>query len=230
MMFTYTTVAMFSVIYSKTSSPNSDITMKLRVLLLLLTHLALTVSGQTKQSCLVQGYIKEIGNRPICFIYQQDKKKHTDTVFAVNGYFTYEARPSIDSIITFSIGTRLPLYFWYEPGIIRINGEFDIPRAISIEGTPENEILNQFRQQIDLIYPTRIDVSPVIVLNPERERAIASFIKTHPNYRTSASLLSMLLIFNPDQFDRYKVLYEGLGKEIQTSRQGKELLSLLSKF
>jgi hypothetical protein len=204
--------------------------MKLRVLLLLLTHLTLKVLGQTKQSCLVQGHIKEIGNRPIFFSYQQDKEKHTDTVFAVNDYFTYEAHPSVDSIIVFSIGNRIPIYFWYEPGIVRINGEFDNPKTILIEGTPENEVLNQFRQHIDWIYPTRINVSPVVVADSERERAIVSFIKTHPNYRTSASLLSMLVVFNPDQFNNYRVLYEGLGKAIRNSRQGKELLSLLSKF
>lgn len=203
--------------------------MRVKVLFFLLMHGALTVLAQKKQSCLVQGHIKELGNRPIYFSYQEGEGKYVDTVFASNDYFTYQARPSIDSIIHFSIGTISLSYFWYESGIIRINGDAANPKTILVKGTPENEILTQFRQQVDWVYPTRIDVSPVVIANPEREQAIINFIKTYPHYRTSALLLFTLVVFNSDQLSRYQYLYEELGREIQTSQKGKELASLLYK-
>lgn len=207
-------------------------TIKLIFSILSLLPIAFVTLGQTSQPCIVQGTISGLKNQPVYFTYQGAKGSQTDTVMAVNDSFTYRVDAPADSIVNLSIDAdaNTIVFFWHEPGIIHITGSVEAPTNLYISGTPENDVLLLFREQIEWVFPNRVETSAgKLIDNPEKRQATIDFIAKHPDNQTSIYLLFMLAVFNPTEVNKYTILYQDFSPKVRTSKVGKQLGELLTK-
>lgn len=187
--------------------------------------------GQPVQQCLIKGNIKGLQNQSVRFTFQTGNESITDTVFAVNDSFTYVAKAPADSIINFSVAENYSSFFWYEPGTITMAGSIDGLDKLQIAGTSENEVLSLFRQQVERVYPNRVETAAgKMIDNPKKNQATIEFITRYPDFQTSLYLLFKLTVFNPLEAKKYNVLYQDFSPKVRTSKVGKQLGEMLSEF
>jgi hypothetical protein len=203
---------------------------KLTIPILWLVNISWLALAQTNQPCLVQGTIKGLNNHPVYFTFQGENGSLTDTILAVNDFFTYRAHTPTDSIINFSVSADNSIFFWYEPGNVHITGSIESPDSLQIEGTPENNVLALFRKQIEWVYPNRVEsLNGKLGDNPLKRQATIDFITKHPDNQTSIYLLFMVSVFNSAEAKKYRILYQDFSPKVRTSKVGKQLGELLNK-
>jgi thiol-disulfide isomerase/thioredoxin len=201
----------------------------------LLFPLALATTPALAQSCVLAGTIKGIGTTPIIFRYTQQGRAHRDTVRAVNDRFAYSARPSDDGKINLLIKAPRYTSFWYEPGKLTVTGDAAQPAKLAIIGTPENDVNNQFKHDIEWKFEQARKAQPAAAdqLSEQEQLATRQFIKSHPNSRTAADALYWQTIYNEKPLGEYELLLKQLTPAVRQSKQGqqaaKRILALQSQ-
>lgn len=190
----------------------------------LLLALALAGSSASAQSCLVSGTIKGIGAKPILFRYTQQGKAHRDTVRAVNDHFTYTAKPSDDGKIALLVGPPRFDSFWYEPGKLTVTGDAAQLGHLTIVGTPENDLANRFKHDIEWKYELARKAEPAAAdkLTEQEQLATRQFIGQHPGSRTAADALYWQMLYNEKPLAEYAHLLQQLPPAVRQSPQGQQ--------
>jgi thiol-disulfide isomerase/thioredoxin len=189
----------------------------------LLLPLALATTPALAQSCVLTGTIKGIGTKPIIFRYVQQGKMHRDTVRAINDRFTYTAKPSDNGQVALIISNPYQ-NFWVEPGKLSIIGNAEKANQLTIVGTPENNLLNQFQHDIEWKFEQARKAQPAAAnqLNEQEQQATRQFIKSHSNSRTAAQLLYAQTFANEKPLAEYAQLLEQLTPAVRHSVQGQQ--------
>jgi thiol-disulfide isomerase/thioredoxin len=197
-----------------------------------LLPLALATTPVLAQSCVLTGTITGIGAKPLVFLYTQQGKRQRDTVRAVNDRFTYVAKPSDDGQIALFISAPRYTQFWYEPGKLNVTGAAAQPSQLTIVGTPENDVTNRFKHDIEWRFDQARKAQPTAIdqLNEQEQLATRQFIKSHPGSRTAAEALYWQTFANEKPLAEYAQLLKQLTPAVQQSVQGqkaaKRLLAL----
>ena len=194
----------------------------------LLLPLALATTPALAQSCVLTGSIAGIGTKPIIFRYVQQGKLPRDTVRAVNDRFTYTAKPSDDGTTSLIISNPFQ-YFWNELGKLTVTGNMTKPNQLTIVGTPENNLLNQFQHDIEWKFGQARKAQPTATeqLNEQEQLATRQFIKSHPGSRTAASALYQQTLANEKPLAEYEQLLKQLTPVAQQSFQGQQVAKRL---
>jgi thiol-disulfide isomerase/thioredoxin len=182
--------------------------------------------------CQVAGTITGIGRRPIIFRYQQAGVAHADTVRAVQDRFQYAAQPSDDGLIELVIDPTQWTTFWYEPGQVRVRGDNSQPNQLLITGTPNNEVLTRYHQQVE--WPFYANISKVVAtgqptaaLRQQRVRESLGFIERHLTAQAATDILLWQTRYDDTQVEAYGRLFARMSQSQQASVQGKEVAKRL---
>ncbi len=186
--------------------------MNLRKASAVLALVCLSLASVHAQTSTLTGHIEGIGDQPILFLYDVDGKQQRDTVYATNDRFTYQPRLSDDSTISLYIRSPRFTSFWYEPGQITVTGNAKTPYKLIFKGTPENEILDKYQQEIGWVYSGK-----------KEEKATREFIQEHPESRTAANLLYRITSSAEKEDEIYQKLWNILSPAMQTSYFGQKV-------
>ena len=195
----------------------------------LLLMLTLVVLKSVAQPCQVVGTIAGLGSKPVIFWYTQRGLSHSDTVRAADGHFSYVAQPSDDGQISLYISGNRFTKFWYEPGQLTMTGNAAEPWKLTIAGTPENNVLNQYNHEVEWRYeqPDKTKPRPAGLKEQYRQAAL-QFIKSHPNSRTSTDALYWQLMMNEKRVADYEQAFNSLPVASQRSPQGQRVAEHLA--
>ena len=116
---------------------------------ILLGLVALAGGPALAQPGQLAGTIRGLGAKPLIFWYSQNGVSHADTVRSVSGRFRYAVPASDDGRVSLFISPPHFTYFWAEPGQLTVTGNAARPYQLTIIGTPENNVLNEYHQTID---------------------------------------------------------------------------------
>lgn len=172
----------------------------------------LSLASAYAQTSTLTGHIEGIGKQPITFWYSVNGEGQRDTVYATNDQFTYRPQPSDDGTISLLIKAPFFTYFWYEPGKITITGNFKDPYRLTFDGTPENEILNEYRQEIDW---KDFD-------KKQEAKALLQFVKDHSASRTAVYSVYNTLLGAEEYNEIYQEIWNTLSHVMQASQYGKK--------
>lgn len=142
-----------------------------------------------------------------------DGQSQHDTVYATNDRFTYQPRPSDDGMIGLLISRPRFTRFWYEPGQIIVTGNAKIPYKLTFRGTLENEILDEYQQNIGWHKFSK---------KRQWEEANSQFIRNHPASRTAAELVYRMAGIATEDNNIFQNLWQTLSPEMQVSYFGKK--------
>ena len=190
----------------------------------LLLMLTLVAMKSVAQPCQVVGTITGLGSKPVIFWYIQQGESRNDTVQAPGGHFSYVAQPSDDGQISLYISGNRFAKFWYEPGKLAVTGNAAEPWKLTIIGTPENNVLNQYNHEVEWKYeqPDKTKPRPAGLKQQQRQAAL-QFIKSHPTSRTSTDALYWQLMMNEKQVADYEQAFNSLPVASQRSPQGQRV-------
>lgn len=201
--------------------------LKFSILLALLSLPTVAATAQnSRPPCRVTGNIKGLGSKPVVFIYEQKGRQNRDTVRAVNDRFTYVAPASDDGTTMITIvGSHQYPRFWSDPGKLTVTGSMTAPGQLAVLGSPDNDLLTRYNQQMGWKFDQRMDARPdsVLALQQLMQRPTLRFIKAHPQSRTSAQLLYWQAIYDGKQIVEYEQLLRGLSASVQSSAQGQNV-------
>lgn len=182
--------------------------------------------------CQLSGTITGIGRQPIIFRYQQRGVAHADTIRAVQDRFQYTAQPSDDGLIELVIDPTQWTAFWYEPGQVRVQGTSSTPSQLLITGTPNNDVLTQYHQQIE--WPFYANAQQMVVagqstaaLRQQRVRESLKFVEQHLSSQAATDILLWQTRYDNTQVEAYSRLFARMSKAQQASVQGKEVAKRL---
>ncbi|RZK40394.1 MAG: redoxin domain-containing protein, partial [Hymenobacter sp.] len=181
------------------------------------------------QPCRLAGTIAGLGSKPVIFWYTQKGVGRSDTVRARGDRFTYAAQPSDDGLISLYISGNRFARFWYEPGQLAVTGNAAEPWKLTIAGTPENNVLNQYNHEVEWKYEQPDKNKPLPAgLKEQRRQAALQFIKSHPASRTSTDALYWQLAMNERQVADYEQVFNNLPTASQHSLQGQRVSEKLA--
>lgn len=189
----------------------------------LLLMLTLVAMKSVAQPCQLVGTITGLGSKPVIFWYTQQGASRSDTVQAPGGHFSYVAQPSDDGQISLYISGNRFAKFWYEPGKLAVTGNAAEPWKLTIIGTPENNVLNQYNHEVEWKYEQPDKTKPRPASLKQQRQAALQFIKSHPNSRTSTDALYWQLMMNEKQVADYEQAFNGLPAASQRSPQGQRV-------
>jgi thiol-disulfide isomerase/thioredoxin len=183
-------------------------------------------------SCQLTGTITGIGHRPIVFRYQHKGILHADTVRAVQDRFQYTAQASDDGMIELVIDPTQWTTFWYEPGQVRVVGNSSAPYQLLITGTPNNEVLTQYHQQVEWPYYANVRKvlatgQPTTLLRQQRVRESLGFVERHLTSQAATDILLWQTRYDNTQVEAYSRLFARMSQPQQASVQGKEVAKRL---
>ncbi|RSK42600.1 TlpA disulfide reductase family protein [Hymenobacter perfusus] len=207
------------------------------VALLALSGLLISYSTGSSRSvppvhCQLSGTITGLGHRPVIFRYQQQGVAHADTVRATNDRFRYTARPSDDGLIELVIDRTQWTTFWYEPGRLQVSGNAATPHQLLITGTPNNDVLTQYNQQIEWPFEEKVQQGlragqSTVPLRQQRVQKSLDFVGKHLASQAAAEILLWQTRYDDTQLSTYQALYNQLPKSVQTTVQGREIAQRL---
>ncbi len=190
----------------------------------LLLVLTLVAMQRVAPPCQVVGNITGLGSKSVIFWYTQKGVSRSDTVRALSDHFTYVAQPSDDGQISLYVSGNRFAKFWYEPGKLAVAGNAAEPWKLTITGTPENNMLNQYNHEIEWKYEQPDKNKPLPAgLKEQQRQAALQFIKSHPTSRTSTDALYWQLLMNEKQVADYEQAFNSLPVASQRSRQGQRV-------
>ena len=176
-----------------------------------------SLPGSYAQTSTLTGHIKGIGKQPIIFWYDVGGAQQRDTVYATNDRFTYQPQPSDDGTINLFFGAPRFTHFWYEPGQITVTGNAKPPYKLIFKGTLENEVLDQYQQEIGWKnFGKR-----------KKEKSVFQFIRDHPNSRTAAELLYNALRDAGEDNEIYQELWNALSPAMQGDYFGQKMAEII---
>ena len=195
----------------------------------LLLVLTLVATRSVAQPCQVAGTIGGLGSKPVIFWYTQQGVSRSDTVRARGDRFAYVAQPSDDGQISLYISGNRYAKFWYEPGKLAVTGNVAEPWKLTITGTPENNLLNQYNHEVEWKYEPADKTQPLPAgLKEQRRQAALQFIKSHPTSRTSTDALYWQLMMNEKLAADYEQVFTSLPVASQRSQQGQRVAEHLT--
>ncbi|WP_426489885.1 redoxin domain-containing protein [Hymenobacter sp. 102] len=199
----------------------------------LLAFSALFAYTPAPPACQLAGTITGIGQRPIVFRYTYQGREHADTVRARNDQFRYTAHPSDNGEVELVIDPTQWTSFWVEPGTVRVQGTAAVPNQLTFTGTPGNDVLTQYRQQIE--WPFYANVQKALAakqstdsLRHQRVQASLQFVEQHLTSRASPDILLWQTRYDDTREDQYRRLFARLPKAQQNSVQGREIAKRLT--
>ncbi|MGI4883708.1 MAG: redoxin domain-containing protein [Janthinobacterium lividum] len=190
---------------------------------------AATAGAQTPRPCQIKGHISGLGNGPVVFVYEQHGHQHRDTVRAAGGRFAYTVPPTDDGTAHLKLVPGRFTTFWAEPGALTVAGALAAPGEIAVRGTPENDVLVQYNQQIGWPFERRRTAHPdsARALQKLAQRPTLAFVKAHPRARTSANLLYWQTVYDEQPIAAYELLLRGLAPAVQASAPGRKVAQRL---
>lgn len=183
---------------------------KLNCIFLLLFTFSFVVNAQ---KCKIIGNITGLGNSNVVFSYLQNGITLSDTIKTTNDKFVYYPKQSDNRMVSIRCSIGKPTTFWYEHGEIIIKGSRR-KNILHITNTPENNILNEYRAQIESV----LNEKQPITLHKETLKFIASHTKTC----TAAYLLYWETIAAEAPLETYLSLYQSLSGVVKASFYGIE--------
>ncbi|MGI4740583.1 MAG: redoxin domain-containing protein [Janthinobacterium lividum] len=196
----------------------------------LLLPLALATTPALAQSCVLVGNVTGLGNKPVVFKYKSHGVDYVDTVRALQDHFRYRAKPSDDGRVTLHIVRSPYTDFWVEPGKLTVTGNIAQPEKLTITGTPENNVTNEYNRTIEWKYAVMAAKTPTAhtATNSQHGQATIQFIKQHPAARTSAHLLYWQTLMHAEKpLAEYKQLFGQLSLAVRQSAQGQQVAKRL---
>jgi thiol-disulfide isomerase/thioredoxin len=191
----------------------------------------LLASPSFAQTCQLTGNIAGLTNKKLLYQYTQQGIEHTDTVRVANGHFAHVAKSGDDGMGALYIpGSSSYTSFWVEPNKLLVQGDAAQPDKIRVTGTPENNLLDEYKRTVDWKYGVGAAKTSA-EFEAARElynQATIQFIKTHPTARTSAHLLYSQLRTNPSYpLAQYEQLAKQLSPRVRQSSQGQQVAKRL---
>jgi hypothetical protein len=183
--------------------------------------------SQTGQ-CLVQGYIKGGSSQQIFFSYKSREGYITDTVQCIQEKFSYIVPSTLDSVIEISIKSYQSAFFWQEEGSVNIVNSDKYLDKLIISGTPENDVLNLYRQNIEWINYGIENTSSSI--NSKKKENIINFIRKFYDKKTSVYLLYMLVSLYADNNSQYIQLFDNLSYKVKNTEVATELSLIIGEM
>jgi thiol-disulfide isomerase/thioredoxin len=159
-------------------------------------------------------------------VYEQKGHQHRDTVRAVNDRFTYAAPFSDDGTVYLKLIPSRLTTFWSDPGQkVTITGSIAEPGQLAILGSPDNDLLTRFNQQIGWKFDRRMRAHPdsMLALQQLAQRPTLDFIKAHPRSRISADLLYFQTRYDDKPLAEYELLLRSMSASVQASPQGQNV-------
>ncbi len=140
-----------------------------RILIIFVSLLLLSSCGSESDTFRLEGRLRKIHQAQL-FVYSPDGGiTGRDTIKVLDGRFAYETRMGDKHtlILVFPNHSEHPVFA--EPGAeVTISGHASQLREMEIEGTDDNELYTEFRQET-------LDMKPA-----EMDKAIEEFLKEHP--------------------------------------------------
>jgi thiol-disulfide isomerase/thioredoxin len=183
--------------------------------ILLLCAILVAVWNAVQAQTTVTGTISGLDNGAVVFNYEFRGKPYMDTVYATNSRFTYRVKKCDRGMISVRVQPSFPTGFWFESGTIQIEGH-RLDSVFRITGTPENEVLTEFRESIERRYQRLRKSEPdsvIAYLNKREHQETITFIRQKANGLTGAYLLYGLLLHPMENLATYRELYSHLSKK-----------------
>jgi thiol-disulfide isomerase/thioredoxin len=192
--------------------------------------LALAATPALAQSCVLTGNVAGLGDKPVVVEYKWHGVTHIDTVRAVQNRFTYTAKSSDSGLAILRIVRSPYTHFWIEPGKLTVTGSITQPEKLTITGTPENNVYNEYNHTVAWKYDVMAAQTQAAraTAAEQHSQATTQFIRKHPGARTSAHLLYWETLMHPKKpLAGYEQLFKQLTPAVQQSAQGQDVAQRL---
>ncbi|MBO9638827.1 MAG: AhpC/TSA family protein [Siphonobacter aquaeclarae] len=183
--------------------------------ILFLGAILVAVCNAAQAQTIVTGGISGLNNGAVVFNYEYQGKSYMDTVYATNSRFTYRVKKCDRGMISVRVQPSFPTGFWLESGTVQIEGH-RLDSVFRITGTPENEVLTEFRESIERRYQRLRKSEPdsvIAYLDKSEHQETIQFIRQKANGLTGAYLLYGLLLHPMENLTTYGELYGRLSKK-----------------
>ena len=160
----------------------------------------------------IKGQFKNF-NQGELYVYGLYGQKSIDTIKLANGKFTYEL-PVKDTVllsVVFPNFSEIPVIAI--PGAsLRMEGDASHLRAVEVSGTNDNQLLTDFRLQVN-------DLTP-----PEAMKSAVAFIKEHPSSPASQYVVNKYFLLKADA--DYRKASDLLSLMVKASPANRRLVAL----
>lgn len=171
------------------------------------THqLKATITGLADQSVVVQ--------------YKRQGMFVNDTVQVRRGRFIHPMPTTDGDIATLLLSPSNQLTFWLQAPLVSITGDYGPPTNLKCIGTPENDLLELYRNTVEKPYNLRkqgkssAEADPIVL---QEYQATRRFIKQHPASLTAAYLLYWQTVYDVTSFNQLEPLLAKLSPSVKSS-------------
>ena len=181
----------------------------------------------------IKANIAGLGDRPIRIQYSRKGILLTDTIKAHQGQFKHLMDSTDGNVATLLISPSTQLTFWLEPSVVSISGSSNSVIELKCTGTPENDVLELYRNAIEKPFAVRkrgkltAEADPIAL---QEQQAARQFIKQHPSSLTAAYLLYWQTVYDTTVFDQLDQLLEALSPSVKTSYWAQKAITRMYNF
>ncbi|QDK79590.1 AhpC/TSA family protein [Spirosoma sp. KCTC 42546] len=178
----------------------------------------------------IKANIIGLGNRSVVVRYTRQGMFMNDTVKAHQGQFIHQMPVTDGNIATLVLNPSTQLSIWLDAPIISISGEFGPHTTLTCTGTPENNIMELYRDKVEKPYKLKkegkssAEADPIVL---EEYQATRQFIKQHPATLTAAYLLYWQAMYDITIFDQLDKLLASLSPPVRSSYWAQKAITRL---
>lgn len=181
----------------------------------------------------IKANIVGLGDRSVRIQYSRKGMLLSDTIKTHQGQFTHLMDTTDGGVATLLINPSIQLTFWLEPTVASISGGLNSVNGLKCTGTPENDLLELYRNTIEKPYAIRkqgkssAEADPILL---QEQQATRQFIKQHPSTLTAAYLLYWQAIYDTTIFDQLDQLLEDLSPSVRNSYWAQKAITRIYNF
>lgn len=209
-------------------------TLIVRLLLSVFVSLIISSNCSFGQSLFkIKAHVAGLGDRPIRIQYSRKGILLADTIEAYQGQFKHSMDSTDGNVATLVISPSAQLTFWLEPGVVSISGSLNSVNELKCTGTPENDVLELYRNAIEKPFSVRKRGKSTAEADPiglQEQRAARQFIKQHPSSLTAAYLLYWQTTYDTTIFDQLDQLLKELSPSVKTSYWAQKATTRIYNF
>ncbi|MBD2704450.1 DUF4369 domain-containing protein [Spirosoma sp. BT702] len=197
------------------------ITLHLRTALIAFVWLLVALSPLFSQvTHKIKAHITGLSSRSVIIQYSREGMFFYDTVKVHQSQFMHPIGETDGSIATLVLTTATQFSFWLESPLTSITGTLGSTPNLRCTGTPENDLLEVYRQQIERPYSLKkqgkssAEADPIVL---QEYKATRQFIEQHPATLTAAYLLYWQAVYDTTIYDQLEGLYAKLSPSVKAS-------------